>query len=73
MFLAEAAYEQGGDNTGFLRALHTVDNIATAFFAIEWVISIPTNPLTRFSTRLLVCPNKKKFLQDKMNLVAAWP
>ena len=77
IFLIEASTEH--DQEEVLVMLHVIDNIAIAYHMIEWVsisqlcqstpMGLFTFLISRYFLRLLVCPNKKNFISDKMNLV----
>ena len=77
IFLIEASTEH--DQEEVLVMLHVIDNIAIAYHMIEWVsisqtcqstpMGLFTFLISRYFLRLLVCPNKKNFITDKMNLV----
>ena len=41
--------------------IHLIDNFVIIFFTIEYIL------------RLLICPVKKKFVKDTMNMVDCWP
>ena len=61
LFMVEAVceheMEESQGKSTFLTVINICDDIAGTFFIIE------------FTLRLLICPNKRTFLQDKMNLV----